>query len=46
MVGGDQDSLNKGVTIGKAVCFGRDLSNHPGNITTPTRLAEADKRNF
>tara|TARA_Y100000817_G_scaffold193520_1_gene151313 strand:- start:3726 stop:5186 length:1461 start_codon:yes stop_codon:yes gene_type:complete len=43
MVGGDQDSLNKGVTIGKAVCFGRDLSNHPGNITTPTRLAEAAK---
>ena len=29
--------------IGKAVCFSRDLSNHPGNVTTPTRLADAAK---
>tara|TARA_S200000501_G_C20872196_1_gene764839 strand:- start:6984 stop:8444 length:1461 start_codon:yes stop_codon:yes gene_type:complete len=43
LIGGDKESLNKGIEIGKAVCFGRDLSNHPGNITTPTRLAEVAK---
>jgi len=43
VVGCNQNEINKGVSIGSAVCFARDLANHPGNITTPTRLAEAAK---
>ena len=43
VIGCNQNEINKGVAIGSAVCFARDLSNHPGNITTPTRLAEAAK---
>ena len=43
VIGCNQNEINKGESIGSAVCFARDLSNHPGNITTPTRLAEAAK---
>ena len=43
VIGCNQNEINKGVAIGSAVCFARDLANHPGNITTPTRLAEAAK---
>ena len=43
VIGCNQNEINKGVAIGSAVCFSRDLSNHPGNVTTPTRLAEAAK---
>ena len=43
VIGCTTNEINKGVAIGSAVCFARDLSNHPGNITTPTRLAEAAK---
>jgi len=32
--------IHKGAIIGKAICEARDLANHPGNITTPTRLSE------
>ena len=39
----DSPNIAKGAAIGNAVCFARDLGNHPGNITTPTRLAEAAK---
>ena len=41
VIGCDSDEISKGTEIGKAVCFSRDLSNHPGNVTTPTRLADA-----
>ena len=41
VIGCDSDEILKGTEIGKAVCFSRDLSNHPGNVTTPTRLADA-----
>ena len=34
------EAAKKGVIIGSAVCDSRDLGNHPGNVTTPTRLAE------
>lgn len=34
------DEIEKGAIIGDAVCSARDLSNHPGNIATPTHLAE------
>ena len=40
VIGCDHDEIMKGAAIGKAVCFARDLANHPGNVTTPSRLAE------
>ena len=40
VIGCNYDELMKGVAIGKAVCLARDLANHPGNVTTPSRLAE------
>ena len=43
VIGCNQNEINKGVAIGSAVCFARDLANHPGNISTPTHLAEAAK---
>ena len=39
----NEDAAKKGVIIGSAVCDSRDLGNHPGNVTTPTRLAEFAK---
>ena len=41
VLGCDSPDVAKGAAIGNAVCFSRDLGNHPGNITTPSRLAEA-----
>ena len=41
VLGCDSPDVAKGAAIGNAVCFARDLGNHPGNITTPSRLAEA-----
>ena len=35
------DLINEGVHIGSAVCFARDLGNGPGNISTPSKLAES-----
>ena len=43
VLGCDQAELDKGFAIGSSVCFARDLANHPGNISTPTHLAEAAK---
>ena len=40
VIGCDHDEIMKGTAIGKAVCFARNLANHPGNVTTPSRLAE------
>ena len=40
VIGCNHDEIMKGASIGKAVCFARDLANHPGNVTTPSRLAE------
>lgn len=39
--GCNEVELSKGVAIGNAICFARDLGNHPGNISTPTYLAKA-----
>ena len=39
--GCNDQGLNRGVAIGNAICFARDLGNHPGNISTPTYLANA-----
>ena len=44
VLGCNQAEINKGSVIGSSVCFARDLANHPGNISTPTHLAEAAKK--
>ena len=36
-----QSSIKKGLTTAKAVNTARDLGNHPGNVATPTYLANA-----
>ena len=41
VLGCDSPDIAKGAAVANAVCFARDLGNHPGNITTPSRLAEA-----
>ncbi|MBT7115066.1 MAG: leucyl aminopeptidase [Candidatus Marinimicrobia bacterium] len=43
VLGCDSPNVAKGAAIGNSVCFARDLANHPGNTTTPSRLAEAAK---
>jgi len=43
VLGCESGDVAKGAAIGNAVCFARDLGNHPGNVTTPSRLAEAAK---
>ena len=40
IVGGDKKSIEKGSVIANSVCFARDLENRPGNIATPSHLAE------
>jgi len=42
--GGSQAGLEKGSIIANGVCFARDLGNHPGNVTTPTRLVNEAKK--
>ena len=39
---GDVDKKNakKGEVIGRGVCYGRDLSNHPANVLTPSYIAK------
>ncbi|MFP6886686.1 MAG: leucyl aminopeptidase [Opitutales bacterium] len=44
VLGGDEASLTKGAVIAEGVCLARDLGNHPGNVATPTRLAEEAQR--
>lgn len=45
------DAISYGYAVGEAVNFARDLGNHPGNVATPTFLANAaekiaDAKNF
>ena len=40
----DVNALKIGQVLGGAVCFSRDLGNHPANILTPTYLAKAAKK--
>ncbi|MEE8556026.1 MAG: leucyl aminopeptidase, partial [bacterium] len=35
-----RDSVARGLVRGEAVCTARSLGNHPGNVMTPTRLAD------
>ncbi|MFQ6611498.1 MAG: leucyl aminopeptidase [Fidelibacterota bacterium] len=39
IVGGDKKGIEKGVINSQAVCFARDLGNRPGNVVTPSYLA-------
>ena len=43
VLGCNSPNIAKGAAIGNGVCFARDLGNHPGNVATPTHLAEAAK---
>jgi len=42
--GGSKVGLDKGTITANGVCFARNLGNHPGNVTTPTRLANEAKK--
>tara|TARA_Y100000590_G_scaffold456608_1_gene607519 strand:- start:2579 stop:4042 length:1464 start_codon:yes stop_codon:yes gene_type:complete len=44
VAGCDKSAVLKGSAIAQAVCFSRDLANHPGNVTTPSKLAEEAKQ--
>ncbi len=43
ILGCENNSVHKGASIADAVCLSRDLSNHPGNFSTPSKLAETAK---
>ncbi len=40
VVGGDEKRVEKGAIYAQAVCFARDLGNRPGNVVTPSYLAD------
>ena len=40
----EQEEVLKGVAVGNAICFARNLGNNPGNVATPTYLAESAKK--
>ncbi len=44
ILNGSEDGIRKGHIIADVVCRIRDLENHPGNVTTPTKLAEEAKQ--
>ncbi len=44
VLGCKEDELHKGVSIANGVCLARDLGNFPGNIATPTKLANVAKK--
>jgi len=43
IIGGNKKSITKGAIIADGVCLARDLENRPGNISTPTHLADNAK---
>ncbi|MBU0528387.1 leucyl aminopeptidase [bacterium] len=43
VINADAKAVKKGSIIASAVCFARDVENHPGNVTTPTKLAKLAK---
>ena len=43
IINADTKAVEKGSIIASAVCFARDVENHPGNVTTPTKLAKLAK---
>ena len=43
VLGSDNPNILKGASIADAVCLARDLGNHPGNFSTPSKLAATAK---
>jgi leucyl aminopeptidase len=43
IVGGNKQAVAKGGIIADGVCLARDVENRPGNVATPTHLAENAK---
>ena len=43
VIGCESNHFQKGVLIGQAVCMARDLGNSPGNVATPSKLANVAK---
>lgn len=43
VLNGNANAIDKGATIGAAVCYARDMENDPGNVTTPKKLASLAK---
>ncbi len=43
VINADANAVKKGSIIASSVCFARDVENHPGNVTTPTKLANLAK---
>jgi leucyl aminopeptidase len=43
VINADTKAVQKGSIIASSVCFARDVQNHPGNVTTPTKLAQLAK---
>ena len=43
VMGGNSNHILKGSSIGEAVCLARDLGNYPGNVATPSKLAQVAK---
>ena len=41
MIGCTKDQIQNGVSIANAICFSRDIANSPGNVATPSHLAQA-----
>ena len=44
IIGGNRKAIIKGVTVADGVCLARDLENRPGNIATPSHLADNAKQ--
>jgi leucyl aminopeptidase len=43
VINADAKAVQIGSIIGSSVCFARDVQNHPGNVSTPTKLAQFAK---
>ena len=41
MIGCTKDQIQNGVSIANAICFSRDIANSPGNVATPSYLAQS-----
>jgi len=41
MIGCTKDQIQNSVSIANAICFSRDIANSPGNVATPSHLAQA-----
>ena len=43
VINADTKAVQKGSIIASSVCFARDVQNHPGNVSTPTKLSQLAK---